>query len=43
MCVCVVVRNAAYRENVAREIQKTEIDYLDNLLILIKVPSPSCH
>lgn len=36
-------RNAAYRENVAREIHKTEADYISSLNVLIEVRfSPRC-
>jgi hypothetical protein len=34
------VRNAAYRESVAREIEKTEQDYVDNLRLLSEVSIP---
>jgi hypothetical protein len=38
------VRNAAYRESVAREIEKTEQDYVDNLRLLseVLICTPSC-
>lgn len=32
-----VERNVAYRENVAREIHKTEADYIKSLNVLIEV------